>query len=113
MVYSKGIRNADLEELAGSARNGGEDTVETFYAWREGRALTVANGMGAAAVSILTAWLVPFLKHEYHGTSIWLILVTPASLVVTLAAIGLVSLLRMDVIHASFIRAMVWLQRFR
>ena len=69
--------------------------------------------MGAAALSILTAWFVPFLKNEYKGASLWLIVVTPLALTLALAMLGLVSLLRMDGIHQSFLRAMVWLQRLR
>jgi hypothetical protein len=112
-VYSKHIRLRDLQYIARSARNGGEDTVETYYGWREARALTVARGFGAAAVSILTAWLIPVLKDEYSGASAWLIVATPVALVISLAVMGLVILLRMDRIHKSFIRAMVWLERLR
>jgi hypothetical protein len=112
-MYSKAIRLAQLRYIAKSHRNGGEDTVETYYGWREARAQTVAKGMGAAALSFLTAWLIPFLKHEYEGASPVLIIATPAALTIALALIGLVSLVRMDVIHQSFIRAMVWLERLR
>ena len=111
--YAQRIRLRDLRWLAKSARNNGEDTVQTYYGWRDARALTVAKGMSAAALSILTAWFVPFLKSEYKQTSLWLIVVTPVALILALATLGLVSLLRMDRIHQSFIRAMVWLQRFR
>jgi hypothetical protein len=113
MSYSKEIRPFDLEELARANRSGGEDAVETYYGWREQRAMAVAKGLGTAAVSILTVWIVPFLKHQYKGASTWLIVVTPVGLIVALALFSLTSLLRMDAIHASFVRATVWLQRFR
>jgi hypothetical protein len=111
--YAQRIRLRDLRWLANSARNNGEDTVQAYYGWRDARALTVAKGMSAAALSILTAWFVPFLKSEYKHTSPWLIVVTPVALILALATLGLVSLLWMDRIHQSFIRAMVWLQRLR
>jgi hypothetical protein len=112
-MYPKRIRLRDLEALTRSGRNGGEDTVETYYGWREARALTVAKGLSAAALSVLTAWFIPFLKHQYKESSQWLVIVTPVALIATLVAIGLLSLLRMDRIHASFIRAMVWLEWLR
>jgi hypothetical protein len=111
--YSHHIRYWQLQDLARSERNNGEDAVETYYSWREGRALAVAKGMGAASLSLLTAWLIPFLKNEYQGASVWLIVLTPLALVLALATMGLASLMRMDRIHASFITAMVWLQRLR
>jgi hypothetical protein len=112
-MYTHGIRLRDLRVLARSQRNGGEDTVETYYGWRESRAMSVAKGFAGAAASVLTAWLIPFLKHEYRDATPWLIIVTPALLIVSLAAIGFVSVRRMDRIHASFVRAMVWLERLR
>jgi hypothetical protein len=112
-MYSKGIQLRALEFIARSERNRGEDTVETYYGWREGRALTVGKSMTAAAVSVLTAWLIPFLKQQYHRASAWLIVVTPVALILSLALVGVLSLQRMDRIHASFIRAMVWLERLR
>ena len=111
--YSAGIQLRELEQIAKSHRNGGEDIVDTYYGWRDARALTVAKGMGAASLSLLTAWLIPFLKNEYADASTWLIVVTPAAIVCTLAVIGAMSLMRMDLIHGSYIRAMVWLQRSR
>jgi hypothetical protein len=111
--YPRGILLLDLVDLARSSRNNGEDIVQTYYEWRDARALTVAKGMGAAALSILTAWFVPFLKDQYKGTSLWVIVATPLAIVLALAAWGLVSVLRMDMIHGSFIRANVWLQRLR
>jgi len=71
------IRLRDLRYIAKSARNNGEDTVETYFGWRDTRALTVAKGLSAAALSILTAWFVPFLKSEYKNTSLWLTVATP------------------------------------
>jgi hypothetical protein len=108
-----GIRLKDLIYLARSSRNSGEDVVQTYYGWRESRALSFAKGMGGAALSILTAWLIPFLKNEYHGASIWLIVITPVTLVVSLAAVGLIAILRMNKIHRSFVHAIVWLQRLQ
>ena len=111
--YPYRIRLRQLQEIAKSPRNGGEDTVQKYYAWREGRALTASKGLAAAALSVLTAWLVPFLKNEYDGGSPDVVIVIPVALVLTLAIVGLISLLRMDRIHTSFIHAMVWLQRLR
>jgi hypothetical protein len=111
--YAQRIRLRDLRQLAKSPRNGGEDTVSSYYGWREARALAVGKGAGAAALSLLTAWLIPFLKSEYDEAPSWLILATPVAIVAALALLGAVALLRMDTIHGSFIRAMVWLQRFR
>ena len=87
--------------------------MRTFYGWREVRALAVAKGMAASAFSLLTAWLIPFLKNEYGHSSVWLVVATPVALVLALGSLGLVSLLRMDSIHDSFIRATVWLKRFQ
>jgi hypothetical protein len=47
--YAGHIRIRDLKYLAKSARNNGEDTVETYYGWQEARTLTFAKGTGAAA----------------------------------------------------------------
>jgi hypothetical protein len=95
----------DLAYLARPARNGGEDTVQTYYGWGEGRAMTCAKGLGAAALSILTAWLIPLLEGEYRNASVWL--------VVALTLVGLLAFQRINVIDQSFIRAMVWLQTLR
>src|SRR5947208_803027 len=104
-AYRHGIRLADLQLLARSPRSGGEETVDTYYGWREARAMTVAKGMGAAALSLFTAWLVPFLKNEYAGAPTWLIVVAPISLTSGLALFSLVRLLRVDRIHNSYVRA--------
>jgi hypothetical protein len=102
-----------LKALTRSTRSNGEDTVQTYYGWREARSMTFAKGLGAAALSILTAWLIPFLKGEYEHASLWLVVAPPLSLVVAMALAGLVAFQRMDLIHQSFVRAMVWLQSLR
>jgi hypothetical protein len=112
-IYSRGIQLSQLRELARSSRNNGEDVVEKYYSWREGRALAVAKGFGAAALSLLTAWLIPFLKSEFDEASLILVIAPPVGAMLALAGIGLMSLRRMDRIHQSFVRAMVWLQFFR
>lgn len=111
--YPQRIRLRDLEQLAKSPRNSGEDTVQTYYSWRDARAMTFARGLGGAALAILTAWLIPFLKHEYKDVSAGWVVLLPCLLVVLLALLGLASYLRMDQIHSSYVRANVWLQLFR
>ena len=61
----------------------------------------------------MRTWLIPFLKGEYKDASLWLILAPPLGLVVAGALAGFVAFQRMNVIHQSFVRAMVWLQRLR
>jgi hypothetical protein len=112
-MYSHEIRLRDLKDLASSPRNGGEDTVDTYYGWREGRAMTVAKGLGAATLSILTAWLVPFLKDEFSDAAPGLALAAPLLLMTTLLTIAVISVLRMDRVHAAYVRSMTWLQRLR
>jgi len=111
--YSHRIRLGDLEQLAKSSRNAGEDTVEVYYSWRESRAMTFAKGTGGASLAILTAWLIPFLKHEYKDVSAGWVVLLPGLLVILLALLGLLSLWRMDDIHSSYVRSNVWLQLFR
>ena len=112
-TYPQRIRLRDLEQLAKSPRNSGEDTVETYYSWREARAMTFARGMGGAALGILTAWLIPFLKHEYKDVTVGWVILLPC-LVILLALLGLASFLRMDQIHSSYVQeANVWLQLLR
>jgi hypothetical protein len=77
--YAQRIRLRELCFIASSPRNGGEDTVEAYYGWQDARASMVAKGLGAAAVSILTAWFVPFLKTEFKHSSLWLSIVTPVA----------------------------------
>ena len=111
--YRQRIELGELKSLAQLSGSGGEDTIKTYYTWREARALTVSRGLAAAALSLLTAWVIPYLKGEYKSASPWLIVATPLTIVLTLAVLGLISLLRMDRIHASYVRSMVWLERFR
>jgi hypothetical protein len=117
--YPQGIRIVDLRNLAGRSfrRRGegvvGSDAVKTYYTWRDARALTVAKGVGAASISLLTAWIIPFFKNEYSNSSIWLVIIPPVFLIVSLTAFALTAVLRNDRIHGSYIRAMVWLERFQ
>jgi hypothetical protein len=74
--YRYGLHVWQLRDLTRSPRNSGEDTVQTYYGWREGRSMTFAKGLGAAALSLLTAWLIPFLKGEYKDASLWLVVAT-------------------------------------
>lgn len=67
-VYANEMRLRDLRGIAKSSRDGADDVVKTYYAWREARAMAVAKGLGGAALSILAAWLIPFLKDQYKGT---------------------------------------------
>jgi hypothetical protein len=111
--YRYGLHVWQLWYLTRSTRNSGEDTVQAYYAWREARSMTFAKGLGAAALSILTAWLIPFLKGEYQDASPWLVIAPPLSLVLAMTLVGLMAFQRINVIHQSFIRAMVWLQDLR
>ena len=111
--YPQRIWLWELLALAKSPRNGGEDAVETYYGWRDARASMVAKGLGAAAVSIITAWFVPFLKTEFKSSSVWLSIATPIAVVLGLLAGAAVVLLRMDRIHRSYVTSVVWLQRLR
>jgi hypothetical protein len=63
--YPYRIRLRQLQEIARSPRNGGEDIVQAYYSWRDARAMTVSKGLAGAALALLTAWFVPFLKNEY------------------------------------------------
>ncbi len=111
--YAHAVRLWQIASLTTSERNSGEDTIETYYKWRGNRAMTFAKGTAAAALSILTAWLIPFLKNEYEGTDAAWVLIVPITLITALAGLGVLSFIRMDRIHASYITAMVWLQRLR
>jgi hypothetical protein len=42
-----------------------------------------------------------------------LVIIPPVFLIVSLTAFALTAVLRMDRIHGSYIRAMVWLERFQ
>ena len=75
--------------------------------------MTVAKGLGAASLSILTAWLVPLLKDEFSDSPPGLALAAPLLLMATLLAIAIISLRRMDRVHGAYVRSMVWLQRLR
>jgi hypothetical protein len=112
-LYRRELTIGDLTVLTTSVRNEGEDTVETYYRWRERRAFAVARGFGGAALALLTAWLIPFLKDEYRHAALGLV-IAPLVGAVALGVVGLVSLLRMDAIHLSFVRAsglLQWLRR--
>jgi hypothetical protein len=112
-IYRRGMTIGQLRALATSPRNGGEDVLDTYYTWRSERALTVSKGMAAAAVTFVVAWFVPFLKNEYAGTSVWLVLVVPLLFVAAVLAWSLVATLRLDRIHASYAVSASLLQRLR
>jgi hypothetical protein len=111
--YKHRVRARDLRRLSKSARSSGEEAVEKYYEWREARAMTVAKGAGGAALSLLTAWLVPFLKNEFKDTPAVLAVALPVGVVVGLSCWALVALRRLDSIHRSFIVAVAWLARLK
>jgi hypothetical protein len=111
--YPKGLTISDLVDLSISPRNYGEDDVQTYYGWRDSRAMSVAKGFGGAALSLLTAWLIPFLKNEFAHSPVWLAVVPPVLIVLGAGAVALAAVMRLDRIHVSFVQAMVWLQRVR
>lgn len=108
--YSNGLFLADLAGLKDSSRNGGEDTVQAYYGWRDARASASAKGLGASAASLLAAWLIPFLKNEYAHTPLWLIVGLPVLLIIAMGAASLFIIIRMNQIHRSFISAIIWLR---
>ena len=110
-VYPHGLRLGDLHALAQSPRNSGEEAVQAYYGWREARAMTVAKGTAAAAASLLTAWLVPYLKTELRHVNVWLACGVPVVLVLGLASFAFATVHRMNRIHLSFVRAVGWLHR--
>jgi hypothetical protein len=112
-VYSKGLTIGDLAVLAKSLRNGGEDDVQIYYGWRDSRSMTVAKGFAWAALSLLIAWLIPYLKGEFSGSPAWLAVVPPILIILGAGAVALTAVMRLDRIHASFVQAMVWLQQVR
>jgi len=109
-VYSRGIQLEDLEVLTQSPRNSGEDDVQTYYGWREARAMSVAKGFGSGALALLTAWITGFLKGDYARQNVWLVVLPPLLTVVFMALVAWTSVMRMDRIHASFVKAIVWLR---
>ena len=109
--YRSGLRLGDLAGLSLSLRNGGEDAVQAYYGWRNARTLAIAKGSALSGVSLLSAWLIPFLKGEYHGTPSWLVLGLPGVLMVGMFLTSIYVLLRLDRVHDSFISAMIWLRR--
>jgi hypothetical protein len=111
--YEHAPRIRDLRRLTRSTRSNGEEAIEKYYDWREARALSVAKGAGGAALSLLTAWLIPFLKDEFRFAPPFLVLAPPLLLVAGFAIWGLLSLMRMDRIHRSFITTVCWLQALR
>ena len=56
------ITLGQLRQLAKSPGNGGEDVLDTYYGWRNDRAVSVMKGVGSAALTLFTAWLIPFLR---------------------------------------------------
>ena len=98
---------------AASPRNGGEDTVQKYYELRDARAMSIAKGAGGAAVSLLTAWLIPFLKNEFNDTSLWLVLVPPTAILLSLSVAGMLAIRETTRVHRSLIRALVILQLYR
>jgi hypothetical protein len=111
--YRYALTLGQLQQLASSPGNGGEDVIDTYYGWRNDRTATAAKGMGGAALSLLVAWLVPFLKNEYAKTPLWLVLGPPLLTIIALAAWSLVAVVRLNRIHASYVASAALLQTFR
>ncbi len=111
--YRAGVPLLFLELLAKSPRNGGEEAVQKYYELRDARMMTLAKGTAAAAVSILTAWFIPFLKNEYEDAPEWLILWPPLALLVVLVIAGGLAFINLNRIHKSLIRAMSLLELYR
>ena len=108
-----GPRIDDLRRLAMSQRGGGEEVLDQYFEWRQSRALTVAKGVSAGALSLLTAWLIPFLKNEFESAPL-LVAVLPITVITgSLSAWGLVAITRMDRIHRSYLRAASMIQLYR
>ena len=105
-----GLSVQDVRRLARSQRNGGEDALETYFGWREAKVLLLVKGTAGAAASLLTAWLIPFLKNEYHDSSTFLVVVVPVMLIAALAITALVAYGRLNRTHRAFVRAVGLLQ---
>jgi hypothetical protein len=111
--YRHGLTLGQLRELAKSPRNGGEDVVDTYYGWRNDRSVSIMKGVGGAALSLFTAWLIPFLKNEYAETPPWLVMGPPLLIISALAVWSLVIVMRINRLHISYAAASALLQTLR
>jgi hypothetical protein len=111
--YRYALTLGQLRQLADLPGNGGEDVIDTYYGWQNDRATATVKGMGGAALSLLVAWLVPFLKNEYAKTPLWLVLGPPLLTIIALAVWSLVAVIRLNRIHASYVASAALLQTFR
>lgn len=111
--YRYALTLGQLQQLAGSPGNGGEDVIDTYYGWRNDRTAAAVKGMGGAALSLFVAWLVPFLKNEYAKTPLWLVLGPPLLTIFALAVWSLVAVVQLNRIHASYAASAALLQTFR
>jgi hypothetical protein len=111
--YGDGVQLLYLELLAKSPRSGGEEAVQKYYELRDSRMMALAKGTAAAAVSILTAWFIPFLKNEYDDAPQWLVLWPPVALLAVLVIIGALAFFNLNQVHRSLVRAMALLKLYR
>lgn len=111
--YRYALTLGQLQQLASSPGNGGEDVIDTYYGWRNDRTAAAVKGMGGAALSLLVAWLVPFLKNEYAKTPLWLVLGPPLLTITALAVWSLIAAVWLNRIHASYAASAALLQIFR